>query len=90
MVVVDLVEAAIGPRRVHKISRGGGSWAEHPIGGAAHACRALVRDVSVDHGGAYIMVAQKLLDRPVVAVFRQTGGVEQKVRPKVASVPAMA
>ena len=43
------------------------SWAEHPVGRAAHPGRAAVQDMSVDHGRGYITVAEDLLHGPDVA-----------------------
>jgi hypothetical protein len=50
------------------------SYAEHPVRGASDRAWAAVQDVSVDHGGADVVVAQELLDRPdVVTIFQQVG-----------------
>jgi hypothetical protein len=60
----------------HRGGRGTcGSSREDSVRGAADGARAPVEDVSVDHGGADVVVAQELLDRSdVMAILQQMGG----------------
>src|SRR5213593_3702073 len=63
--------------RGRRLLRGGGSpvWSQdpgEPVGGASDAPAASVKNMSVDHCRAEVLMAQQLLDRAdIVSVFQQ-------------------
>ena len=66
----------LAPRRLRpRAAKATWSCQEHPVGRASDAGRPAVEDVSVDHRGTDVAVAQELLDGPdIVVVFEQMGG----------------
>ena len=72
-----------GDARTHSLPVGGlaqltaAPSSSQQVGGAAHAAWASVDHMLVDHRGAHVLVAQKLLDGAnVLPPFQQMGGKE--------------